>query len=255
MPDSLNAIQQAANALRGARQVMVFAGAGLSAESGLPTFRDQRGLWEGHNVEDVATPAGFQRDPVLVWKFYAQQQERQDQVEPNPGHYALAEMESIFPRFLLVTQNVDNLSARAGSSEIIKIHGDLSELWCTACQRQWTVRKPVPSESLHSLSDLPRCSSCGGLARPGIVWFGEMLPSGAMEMSLEFIGEADALISVGTSAMVSGGYGFAEAVKSAGGVFIEVNPAQTYVSHLADIKLSQPSALALPELVKMLKQS
>ncbi len=247
-------IGQAVRLLCEARQVTVFAGAGLSAESGLPTFRDQGGLWEGHRVEDVATPEGFRRDPVLVWQFYAERQKRQVEVEPNAGHLALAEMEALFDSFLLVTQNVDNLSERAGSQRMLKIHGDLMTVRCTQCHDERCLDDYINPEGLRSHGDLPVCDLCGGLVRPGVVWFGEILPPGALEQALLHSGESDVLITVGSSGMVGGGYGLAEATRAAHGSVIEINPNETYLSRLADVLLRKPSAEALPLIVQELQR-
>jgi len=248
-------IQQAAALLRQASRVAVFAGAGLSAESGLPTFRDQGGLWEGHQVEDVATPEGFERDPLLVWRFYAQRQADQTRVGPNPGHYGLAEMEDVFDDFLLITQNVDNLSERAGSRKIVKIHGDLLGIRCSRCDWSDARSEPIDAAGLRSAADLPRCPApgCGALARPTVVWFGEMLPLQEIRSASEFCASADVLISVGTSGLVSGGYGFADAVKARGGSVIEVNPNQTHLSTLADVAVRMGSARALPQILQLIR--
>ncbi|MCC6484516.1 MAG: NAD-dependent deacylase [Armatimonadetes bacterium] len=248
-------LQSAIDALRSASQILVFAGAGLSAESGLQTFRDQGGLWEGHRVEDVATPEGFKRDPVTVWRFYAERQKRLLEVKPNPGHLALAEMERIFPRFLLVTQNVDDLSERAGSQKIVKIHGDLLTVRCTHCGTEKRVEAYINPALLRQTDDLPVCGQCAGLLRPGVVWFGELLPEGLIERALLFATQSDALLVVGTSGFVSGGYGLAEAVLRAGGTVIELNPNQTHLSALAQVHVRQPSASALPAIVQSLRHS
>ncbi len=247
-----HAVEQAAEILNTARFVGVFAGAGLSAESGLPTFRDSGGLWEGHRVEDVATPEGFRRDPVLVWRFYAQRQVDQTRVEPNPGHYALAAMEEMFEDFLLITQNVDNLSERAGSRKLVKIHGDLMEIWCWRCEWKSVLEQPVDPGSLRTQDDLPRCPACRSLARPGVVWFGEMLPPAAIERAISFTAAADVLLTVGTSGLVSGGYGFTDYVRGHGGKVIEVNPNETYLSDQADILIRSGSATTLPAILDRL---
>jgi len=232
------------------RCVMIFAGAGLSAESGVPTFRDQGGLWEQHRVEDVATPEGFRRDPCLVWRFYAGLQTKQAPLSPNPGHYAIAQLEQLYPQFLLVTQNVDQLSERAGSRKIVKIHGDLMAVWCTRCSWQGTLKESLDPEKLTSVDVLPHCPDCGSLARPGIVWFGEYLPAGTLEASLSFAHRADALIVVGTSGYVSGGYGLAETTRAGGGRVIEVNPSETYLSDEAHVCVRAGSGRALPEIIQ-----
>lgn len=244
---------RAADILRESLRLLVFAGAGLSAESGVPTFRDQGGLWEDHRVEDVATPEGFLADPVLVWRFYAERQQRQAEVEPNAGHLALARLEDIYREsgYLLVTQNIDDLSERAGSRAMVKIHGDLMAAWCTRCEWKDRLEEPVDPRTL-AVGSLPLCPRCGSLARPGVVWFGESLPRREMDAALSFSMQADAVLIVGTSGMVSGGYGLADNVAAMGGRVIEVNPQETYLSHLADVCIRETSAKALPELEALL---
>ncbi len=249
-----DALQRAAEILGSASHVGVFAGAGLSAESGLPTFRASGGLWEGHRVEDVATPEGFRRDPLLVWRFYAERQVSQTRAAPNAGHLALAEMERIVPDFLLITQNVDNLSERAGSRKMVKIHGDLMEVWCWRCDWRSVLEEPVDPASLRSPDDVPRCPVCGSLARPGVVWFGEMLPPEAIERALSFVERADVLLTVGTSGLVSGGYGLTGMVRGHGGRVIEVNPNETYLSDEADVLVREGSATALPAMLERLRR-
>ncbi len=248
----VHSLERSAEVLKYSKSVIVFAGAGLSAESGLPTFRDQGGLWEGHRVEDVAEPGGFTRDPLLVWRFYAERQTRQLQVQPNAGHFALAQMETHFPDFLLVTQNVDNLSERAGSQKIVKIHGDLMEVWCSLCSWKSRLDMPVVLESLRSVDDIPRCPKCAELVRPGVVWFGEMLPPGTIDVSLSTAAKADVLLIVGTSGLVSGGYGLAETTKASGGTVVEINPAETYLSGIVDICIRSASSVALPKLLALI---
>lgn len=163
-------------------RLLVLTGAGVSAESGLATFRDSNGLWERHRVEDVATPEGFARDPGLVWRFYSGRREQAKAVEPNAGHRALAEMERrLGERFLLVTQNVDGLHQRAGSQRVIEIHGSLFRTKCSGCDLE-----PFHDDATYLDRTLPTCDSCKGrgrdaLLRPDIVWFGEMLDPGSLQ--------------------------------------------------------------------------
>lgn len=245
------ALRQAAGFLKDAGAVLVFAGAGLSAESGVPTFRDAGGLWEGHRVEDVATPEGFQRDPILVWRFYAERQVALQKVKPNPGHFALARMEHAFPSFLVATQNIDNLSEQAGQTKLVKIHGDLMTIWCTRCSYEGVLENPINPAVLTTRENLPRCPACQVLARPAVVWFGEYLPPNTIEVAQEFAFQADCLLMVGTSGAVSGGYGLADIVKGRGGKVIEINPSETYLTGQADIALRGPSSICLPSLLEI----
>ena len=226
--------------LREAERVMAFCGAGVSAESGVPTFRGAGGLWEGHRIEDVAMPEGFQRDPQAVWRFYVQRQEQLQTVRPNPAHEVLAAMEDRYAEFLLVTQNVDDLHERAGSRKLVKLHGSLMETRCTRCATVTALEAPV------SLAEgLPHCD-CGGLLRPNVVWFGEYLnPNYANRMTLFFHARgapgALLLLIIGTSGVVSIGYGITDLARAAGGRIVEINPEETEHSHQVDLAVRAPA--------------
>jgi len=180
--------------------VLVLTGAGISAESGIPTFRDAGGLWESHAIEDVASPGGFERDPALVWRFYSERRRKARTCAPNPGHRALALLERrLGDRFLLASQNVDGLHGRAGSERLVELHGNLFLSRCSHC-----ARPPFSDEAEHT-GALPRCEQCGtGLWRPHIVWFGEMLDPEHLERIDHFMGKAKRLVflAVGTSGAV-----------------------------------------------------
>ncbi len=246
MPTDLEA--RFAGWLREARRVMAFCGAGISAESGLPTFRGGGGLWEGHQVEDVATPAAFRRDPQMVWRFYAMRQEALGQVEPNPAHFALARLEQGCDDFLLVTQNVDNLHERAGSRKMVKIHGSLMETRCVRCEQVETLAAPVSRADIDQ-GDLPHCQ-CGGLLRPNVVWFGEYLNPEHLDRIYAFFDRiprastrdsSNLLLVIGTSGAVSGGYGITSLAREAGARVVEINPEPSYLSHEADMVLPVPA--------------
>jgi NAD-dependent deacetylase len=187
--------------------LLVLTGAGVSAESGVPTFRDANGLWENHPVEQVASPEGFREDPELVWRFYSDRRRAARAVQPNPGHLALAAIEErMGERFLLITQNVDGLHRRAGSRRLIEIHGSLFETRCAHCSRP-----PFADESVHYGGDIPRCKACEaqgrvGLLRPNVVWFGEMLDPHHMRRIEAFMessaGTRFLFLAVGTSGLV-----------------------------------------------------
>src|SRR5262245_31541800 len=173
--DLSHALERAAALLRSARRVAVLTGAGISAESGLATFRGAGGLWEGHRVEEVATPMAFKRDPKLVWRFYNARRAGVRAVQPNPGHHALARLEQrLGDRFTLVTQNVDGLHRAAGSQRILELHGNLRRVRCTGCHQ-------IEDRGTEELDELPHCGACGQLLRPDIVWFHEMLPPDVWE--------------------------------------------------------------------------
>src|SRR5262245_55454620 len=174
----LDELQQAAAALRRADRVCVLTGAGVSAESGVPTFRASDGLWEGHRIEDVASPDGFARDPLLVWQFYNARRANVKTVKPNPGHFALAQLEERWgDRFTLATQNVDGLHRAAGSKNVLEVHGSIYRTRCLGCGK-------VENRGLEPLGDAPECPHCHGALRPDIVWFGEALPEDVWEAAM-----------------------------------------------------------------------
>lgn len=183
-------------ALRAARHVAILTGAGISAESGIPTFRDaQTGLWARYSPEELATPDAFRRNPRLVWEWYAWRRELVASAQPNPGHYALSALEHLVPRLTLITQNVDGLHRRAGSGDPIELHGNLAFVKCfTDGKRvaQWDDTDDPP----------PRCPRCGGLLRPDVVWFGENLPHEALARAWTAAGNCDLFLSIGTSGLV-----------------------------------------------------
>ncbi len=233
--------------LERARKVCVFTGAGVSAESGIPTFRGTDGLWENHPVEDLVTPQGFRRDPALVWRWHLWLHDLSVSVEPNAAHSVIAEMDSYYPEFLTVTQNIDNLHERAGTDRMVKLHGDITQMICLGCGRVHPMPSVVDRDSIMA-DTLPKCPECGAACRPNVVWFGELLPVEPLLAGREFAADCDVLLIVGTSGVVSGGYGFAELGRAAGALVIEVNPERSALSHLAHIRIRRPAAESLPEL-------
>ncbi len=230
--------------LRGARRVAALTGAGISAESGVPTFRDaQTGLWAQFKPEDLATPEAFRRNPKLVWDWYAWRRERVGSVAPNPGHLALAAMERRVPEFTLVTQNVDGLHRRAGSRNVIELHGNITRTKCLdedVVVEQWPETGETP----------PRCPRCGGWLRPDVVWFGEMLPPGAFEAAEQASRTCDLFFSIGTSAVVYPAAGLPLAALDAGVAVVEINPNPTPLTVRATYALPGPSGVVLPALVR-----
>ncbi len=195
-------------------RIAVLTGAGISAESGVPTFRDKGGIWEKYDLMAVATPQAFERDPKLVWKFYNERRNQATSVEPNPGHYALARLEELLPEgnFALITQNVDHLHRKAGSKNLHHMHGELAKVRCTSCREV--------HETLEKLPEMPRCR-CGGLLRPHIVWFGE-IPFHT-EKLYQIVGECDLFLVVGSSGVVHPAAGFVAHAKRSGAVTVGVN--------------------------------
>lgn len=196
-------------------RVVVLTGAGISAESGVPTFRDSDGLWEGHRVEDVATPEGFAHDPVTVQKFYDERRSALALVEPNPAHFALARLgEALGDDLVLVTQNIDDLHERAGSTGVLHMHGEAYKAWCTECGHRWPWRT--------TLVDEPPCPGCGQRAlRPDVVWFGEM-PYDMDRIQIE-LSRADLFVSIGTSGAVYPAAGFVQQARRYGARTLELN--------------------------------
>ena len=188
-------LAEARRRLAEAQSVAVLTGAGISAESGIPTFRGAGGLWNHYRAEDLATPEAFARDPRLVWEWYNWRRETIAKAAPNPAHLALVKLERAKPSFTLITQNVDGLHNLAGSGRVLKLHGDIWRMRCTDCGSNWPDRRvPLPK--------LPPHCACGGLARPGVVWFGEPLPPGMMNEAEHAVASSEVFLVIGTSAVV-----------------------------------------------------
>ena len=224
---TLGLIQQK---LASARSVTVLTGAGISADSGVPTFRGADGLWRNFRAEDLATPEAFKRDPRLVWEWYNWRRELIATKRPNPAHDAVACMEHRFDRFWLITQNVDGLHRDAGSRKLSEIHGNIWMVRCTQC-RCVTDNRDVP------IAILPLCSNCGGLLRPHIVWFGESLAEQDLKASEAALESSDLCLIIGTSGLVYPAAGFGAIAKQAGAFIVEINLDATPQSSLVDVAL------------------
>ena len=228
--------------LKQARSDAVLTGAGVSAESGVPTFRCADGLWKRHRAESLATPEAFARDPKLVWEWYDWRRSVLSDVKPNAGHYALAQLEKRTPSFTLITQNVDGLHELAGSCNVQRVHGSIWMLRCRACgDEQEDRRTPLPEIP-------PRCA-CGGMLRPGVVWFGEALPRAVWQASEAAARSCDLLLVIGTSAVVYPAAGLARLAKASGARVVEINVAETPLSREIDEFLLGPSGELLPRLI------
>lgn len=228
--------------LNQARSVAVLTGAGVSAESGVPTFRGDNGLWKQYRPEELATPGAFACDPKLVWEWYDWRRRRIAQTKPNPGHHALAEIEKRIPQFSLITQNVDGLHEQAGSRNVLRLHGSIWIVRCTSCQAEWEDRR-VP------LSEIPPRCNCRGLLRPGVVWFGEALPPKIWRDAEAAAHSAELFLVIGTSAVVYPAAGLAQIAKSGGARVVEINIAETELSQGIDEFLQGPSGELLPLLI------
>ena len=228
--------------LKSAR-VVAFAGAGISAESNVPTFRGADGLWRNYRPEALATAEAFHGDPRLVWEWYDWLRGVIHAAQPNPGHLALTELQRRAPeKFTLITQNIDGLHERAGSHDVVKLHGDLWLLRCTQCG--WEGRdERVP------LTPLPPLCHCGGMLRPAIVWFGEMLPVDEWERAMDAAQSAEVFLSIGTSAVVYPAAGLVQVAHRAGAKVVIVNPDPTPADELAAWVLRGPAGEILPRLL------
>lgn len=231
-------------ALKNARHVCVLTGAGISAESGVPTFREaQHGLWEKYDPLQLATPEAFEADPKLVWQWYRWRRELVGAAEPNPGHLALVRLAKLVPRFTLVTQNVDGLHQRAGNTDVIEFHGNLFD---NRCHAEGRLVEHDPD------ADVPVCPDCGANVRPGVVWFGEAIPGIALDASFAAAADCAVFLSVGTSSLVYPAAGLADIAKENCATVAEINPNPTIRVDSYDVSIVANAAAALPKLVESL---
>ncbi|MFP3199835.1 MAG: NAD-dependent protein deacetylase [Thermoproteus sp.] len=240
-------MEEVARALAASKSAVAFTGAGVSAESGVPTFRGAGGLWERYRPEELATPEAFERDPDPVWRWYKWRQELIYAADPNPAHLALAELERLGVLKVVITQNVDGLHRKAGSRRVVELHGNIWRVRCTSCGREFPVEKPVGEIP-------PRCPICGGLLRPAVVWFGEPLPRGAWEEALSLASSADFMLVVGTSGAVYPAAHIPRIAKRNGAVIAVVDPGETALDDIADFKIRGKAAEILPRLVAEMRR-
>jgi len=231
------------DALAKAERVTALTGAGISAESGVPTFRGADGLWRNHNVMDLATPAAFARKPELVWEFYNWRRNLISGLTINPGHKALVDLEARVPLFTLITQNVDGLHLKAGSKNLLEIHGNLWKVRCTQCHKASLDMSP-------NMGPMPKCQECGGPLRPHVVWFGESLDSELLNRAIQASRSCQVMLVIGTSALVQPAASLAVEAKEAGAVVAEVNLEETPNSGMMDFVLLGKSGEILPKLLE-----
>jgi len=243
-------------ALRQAKHIMVFTGAGISAESGIPTFRDPlSGLWEKFDAEDLASPKAFRKNKALVWGWYEWRRMKIMQAKPNPAHIAIASLERLVPQLTLVTQNVDDFHERAGSTNTIHLHGQILRPRCFGCNRPHQLPSELPVEPENGrLLPPPKCQHCGGYIRPGIVWFGENLPERELKTALAAAKSCDLMIVIGTSGIVMPTARIPVLARSAGKRVLEIDP-HKMDSGLADWTIALPAAEALPQLVNLFQSN
>jgi len=237
-------LSEARSRVASAQAITILTGAGISADSGVPTFRGADGLWRNYRAEDLATPEAFERDPRLVWEWYNWRRELIATKQPNPAHHAVAALEARLPDFWLITQNVDGLHRTAGSRKLSEIHGNIWMVRCTACGT-------VAENHQIPLPLLPSCDRCRGLLRPHIVWFGESLFSDDLTRCTKALQTCDVLIVIGTSGVVYPAAGFASVAKEAGAFVIEVNLDPMPQSDLVDIALHGHAKDLVPDLLEL----
>src|SRR5574341_1587329 len=237
-----SAFQEIRSRLARAKSVTVLTGAGISADSGVPTFRDADGLWRNFRPEDLATPEAFQRDPRLVWEWYDWRRGLLATKSPNAAHHSLVELERRVAGFSLITQNVDGLHRAAGSAKLSEIHGNIWRVRCTRCSLVEDNREvPIPI--------LPSCHACGGLLRPHIVWFGESLAEEDLRRSYSALEVCEVLLIIGTSGIVYPAASFAPVAKSAGAFVAELNLDPTPQSEIVDISVNGRAKDLVPALL------
>ena len=232
--------------LKASKAIVFFTGAGISAESGIPTFRGKEGIWNKIKPEELANFDAFLKNPELVWEWYNHRKKIIHESKPNAGHIAISEMQNIFNEVTVVTQNIDNLHHRAGSKTIYELHGNIERNFCIKC-------KTFYNEELDFSKGVPKCK-CGGLIRPDVVWFGEYLPEDQFEASEKAAQNCDVFFIVGTSAVVYPAAGLVITAKKNGAYLVEINIEETEISSLVDTSFFGEAGKILPSIISHLKQ-
>lgn len=249
-------ILKAVEYLRNAELLVVLTGAGVSKESGVPTFRDAMdGLWAKFDPQELATPSAFARNPKLVWDWYEHRRQMVRAVQPNPGHYAIAELEDLLPQVVVITQNVDGLHRAAGSTDIIELHGNIMRHRCFADCRGNPTLVDIDSFAWDRSDGPPRCPNCGAPVRPDVVWFTEALPPEALNRAMALCRAADAALVVGMSGAVQPAASLPYYAKRWNDAYlIDVNPHVDEIAPIADLFMQGPSGQVLPELVRAMRE-
>jgi len=237
-------IIRAIEILKKSKSLFILTGAGISAESGIPTFRGSDGLWKNYSAIDLATPEAFEKNPELVWEWYHWRQKIILNAEPNPAHYSVVDLEKKFNQFLLLTQNVDNLHRRAGSQNVLELHGNIFRARCLSCGA--IVGHEIKPGG--KIDNQPKCA-CGGLLRPDVVWFGESIPQDIWQQSLKFLSTADTAIISGTSGVVWPAAAIPEMAKRHKVKTIEINLEPTPISSIVDVSILGKAGEILPQIV------
>lgn len=248
----MGGLDKAAHALAAAERVVVATGAGMSRESGIPTFRDaQEGLWARYDPAELATKDGFCSDPARVWGWYCYRRRLIHSCEPHVGHAALARLEAQVPELVVVTQNIDGLHQRAGSRRVVELHGNINRFKCFEADHPF--QQDVPISDRDGPAEPPLCDRCGSLIRPDVVWFGESLPSGAFERAERLAASCDVMLVVGTSGLVYPAAGLPHVARLSGAMTIEINPQPSELTSYLDVFLSGPAGRILPLLLARLE--
>lgn len=247
-------LKEAARILARARFAIAFTGAGVSAESGIPTFRGRNGLWKTYRAEELATPEAFRREPHLVWEFYRWRMKKILQARPNRAHLTLAELERMGILKAVITQNVDDLHREAGSRNVIELHGNIFRVRCTSCDYRENLKETGRVSEFVEEKDLPRCPRCGSLLRPDVVWFGEPLPREALETAFSLAERADVILVIGTSGVVYPAAYIPYIVKERGGKVVEINVERSGITPIADIFLRGKAGEVMERLLKEIRK-
>ena len=233
--------------LKHASSVVVLTGAGISKESGLPTFRGKDGIWNDYKAEELATPQSLQKNPELFWQFYTWRIQKVKEAKPNLGHYAIVDMERLFSDFVLITQNVDNLHSVAGNPKIVELHGNIMNSRCTKCEH-------VIHDAAGQTDEPPRCPKCGSLMRPDVVLFGENLKPGNLRKAQEASSSCEVFFSIGTSGLVEPAASLPFQAKGNGAFIVEINPEQTPLTSFMDESIRVGAGKFLPHLIMIIEK-